>query len=151
MRKYKNEEGYRGCDEVRNPGVVEVAIIRNKLGPSEAAESVGSGAEIYHFVYSIVYKVGPWNRALAARKERVFCREVHYRNACDGEENYDWLEGDKEASEEEDVDHVDILVADFELHLLVEGVEFILVEPAFVDYIIGGLLGRLDHFDVSHR
>ena len=71
----------------------------------------------------------------------ILLSKIHEKISENGEDGNDGLQGDKETREYKQVDYIDILISDFELWLLKELVEVILVHHYLLDYIIRCILG----------
>ena len=72
---------------------------------------------------------------------------VHEEVSDHSDKCYDRLQGDKVATENKNVDRIDILVSDFKLYAFLECVVFFLGLVQLACYIDNGLLGT----DLKHR
>ena len=84
---------------------------------------------------SLIDEIRGRNRSPVAVEHRILLNPVHKQISKDGNKDTDGLKWDKEADEHEQVDHIDILVANLKFDALMKHVVFFLVLVEFACWV----------------
>ena len=104
------------------------ASSRQKVRPSQAAKTVENTTSKNDLEHSSIDQIGTWDRPLHSVENSIFLCPIHDEETNDGKDANNGLEGDKEASKQEEIDNIDIFETWLKDDILVNIVELGLVQ-----------------------